>query len=78
VGLHRFCKQCNGRVPVSINRMQVVCSSGHVTFDLEEEYLELVAGNKQCCSSVPALGRSHTCSLQLELSFAVVPARAVP
>jgi hypothetical protein len=47
VGLHRFCKQCNGKVPVSINRMQVVCSSGHVMFDLEDEYLEMVAGDKQ-------------------------------
>lgn len=40
-----FCGVCRQRVPVSIaDRVRVVCSSGHVLFDVEEQYLTVVAG----------------------------------
>lgn len=44
-GMLWFCGVCRQRVPVSIaDRVRVVCSSSHVLFDVEEQYLTVVAG----------------------------------
>ncbi len=45
--MHWFCKGCDKRVPVSIaDKVRVECSSRHVLFDVEEEYLAVAAGGQ--------------------------------